>query len=72
MELIEENAVAENENSDESYSHFREYFEVGCLCIINNKITKQLSLNDKDAVDYYWDNCKCSRHPESYIRGYSE
>lgn len=60
------------ESKNDNASYFRDYFERGCLCIIDATIQKQDTSNDKDAVDYYWDNCKCSRHPESYIRGYSK
>lgn len=41
----------------------RNYFEVGCLCIKVGEL-KQLpkSTDDGDAVEYYEDNCKCSRN----------
>ena len=41
----------------------REYFEKGCLCIINNKIDKQPdTVADNKAATYYENNCTCSRN----------
>jgi hypothetical protein len=41
----------------------REFFEIGCLCIRDNKIIKQpKKTSDKKAVEYYEINCKCSRN----------
>ena len=39
-----------------------EYFEEGCLCYLSGKIEKGSS------YQYYYDNCTCSRHPESSTR----
>ena len=39
-----------------------EYFEEGCLCYLSGKIEKGSS------YQYYYDNCHCSRHPESANR----
>lgn len=46
----------------------RKYFENGCLCILENKIKLQITDDDQLAADYYWSNCKCSRHPKSASR----
>lgn len=44
----------------------REYFEVGCLCIRDNKIVKQpKKISDQEAIEYYEVNCKCSRNYSS-------
>lgn len=41
----------------------RHYFEIGCLCLINN-VMKRLppSVSDKEAGEYYYENCECSRN----------
>lgn len=41
----------------------REYFELGCLCILNGALEKcSKDVADWDAVDFYHKNCKCSRN----------
>ena len=41
----------------------REYFEVGCLCILNGDIDKKpTNYSDELAVNYYEANCNCSRN----------
>jgi len=43
----------------------RDYFESGCLCILDCKIPKQpAKVSAKTAVKKYLASCKCSRHPE--------
>lgn len=40
------------------------HFEEGCLCVLTGKIAKA-NTNDQKGIDYYMDNCTCTRHPES-------
>jgi hypothetical protein len=41
----------------------REYFEVGCLCILDGKVERlEAEVNNWKAVEYYEDNCTCSRN----------
>lgn len=42
------------------------YFEEGCLCILSGRILTKT--NDNNALQYYLENCTCSRHPESASR----
>lgn len=42
----------------------REYFEKGCLCIINGDVEESLVMDNEAAVRYYMEKCKCSRHPD--------
>ena len=43
----------------------RHYFEIGCLCLLNGELDKcDAAMTDADAVAFYMENCKCSRHPE--------
>ena len=42
-----------------------EYFEVGCLCLITERINQPKSSDFKEKADYYMAHCTCSRHPES-------
>lgn len=43
----------------------RDYFEVGCLCILSGAVDAQPATTpDSDAAAYYLDRCRCSRHPE--------
>lgn len=42
-----------------------EYFESGCLCVLSGKIA---TAKPGDGLQYYLDNCTCSRHPESATR----
>jgi len=46
-------------------TQMREYFEQGCLCIVYGDLEVQIGMSNWDAVEYYMDNCNCSRHPES-------
>ncbi len=48
----------------------REYFERGCLCLIDGRM-KRRNLNepDKAAVAFYEKNCTCSRN---YIKACSK
>lgn len=39
-----------------------DYFESGCLCYLSGKIEKG------NSYQYYFDNCTCTRHPESATR----
>ena len=41
------------------------YFESGCLCVLSGKIAPA---KNGDGLQYYLDNCTCSRHPESATR----
>lgn len=46
-----------------------EYFEIGCRCIDSNKIKKADSdLSNAEKLDYYMEQCSCTRHPESRNR----
>jgi hypothetical protein len=45
----------------------REYFDEGCLCVLSGKI-ETAKTNDDNALQFYLDNCTCSRHPESSTR----
>lgn len=47
-----------------NYSAIRQYFEVGCLCIILGDIRVRSLESDKDAAERYVRECECSRHPE--------
>lgn len=47
-----------------NYSAIRQYFEVGCLCIISGDIRVRSLESDKDAAERYVRECECSRHPE--------
>lgn len=43
----------------------RDYFESGCVCILERKIKKQpVSVSANVAVKKYMARCTCSRHPE--------
>ncbi len=43
----------------------RQYFEIGCLCLLNGEFDKcDAAMTDKNAVAFYMEKCKCSRHPE--------
>lgn len=56
-------------NSFVDYKFLREYFEVGCLCILRGEVQKLgEEFSDEEAVEIYGKECKCSRHPE-YGRG---
>lgn len=59
------NNLKENENNDK---YQREYYEIGCLCIRTNRIEKFDGHDDTLAVDYYEENCHCSRHTNSVNR----
>lgn len=39
----------------------------GCLCVLSGRISKAESRCDK-GLQYYLDNCTCTRHPESATR----
>lgn len=46
----------------------RKYFELGCLCILDGKLEKcSDEVTDDEAIKYYMEGCKCSRHPEYAI-----
>lgn len=59
------NKMKDNKNNDK---HLREYYEIGCLCVSTNKIKKFEGPDDTLAVDYYEENCHCSRHTNSANR----
>lgn len=43
----------------------RDYFERGCLCILERRVKKQpISVSANVAVKKYMASCKCSRHPK--------
>lgn len=44
------------------------YFEVGCLCLLTNKIKKPKTNDVNEKAYYYISSCTCSRHPESAKR----
>jgi hypothetical protein len=44
-----------------------DYFEKGCLCVLSGRINKALSRDDT-GLQYYLDNCTCTRHPDSASR----
>lgn len=48
--------------------HFREYYELGCLCILTSRIKKMEGGDDAAAVEFYEENCQCSRHTNSANR----
>lgn len=51
--------------TEHDYYYGREYFEDGCLCILNGLIEKSPSdVPNNVAFHHYMENCKCSRHPE--------
>ena len=46
-----------------------EYFEIGCRCIDSSRIKKPLeSLSNESKLEYYIQQCTCTRHPESARR----
>lgn len=47
---------------------FREYYESGCLCLLTGKLEKYNGSDNEEAVDYYNDNCNCSRNINSANR----
>lgn len=48
--------------------YFREYYEIGCLCVLTNRIKKIEGGDDAIAVEFYEENCQCSRHTNSANR----
>jgi hypothetical protein len=46
---------------------YLDYFEQGCLCVLSGRINKAASRDDI-GVQYYLDNCTCTRHPDSANR----
>lgn len=42
----------------------RDYFETGCICILNGSVHVVPSEGDEEASDRYMNECECSRHPE--------
>lgn len=65
MEIKVDDFGVEEDHNTVEYKLFRDYFEVGCLCILNGTIQKMgVECSDEDAVGFYSQECKCSRHPE--------
>ena len=44
-----------------------EYFEKGCLCVLTGRIKIAEERGEK-GVQYYLENCTCTRHPDSADR----
>lgn len=42
----------------------RDYFEKGCICILNGTVHVVPSESNADAANRYMYECECSRHPE--------
>lgn len=49
---------------EERVKLLRDYFEMGCLCIINGELKISPNESNEAAVSKYYKECKCSRHPE--------
>lgn len=45
--------------------HFRDYYESGCLCLLTGKLERFTGDNNLKAVNYYDENCQCSRNVNS-------
>ena len=60
--MIMSNMPSTIESSNPVVDEGVEYFENGCLCYLSGKISKG------DSFEYYYDNCTCTRHPESANR----
>jgi hypothetical protein len=41
-----------------------EYFEEGCLCIIDGKLPVLMDVGAHTLLTHYLTGCVCSRHPE--------
>lgn len=54
-------------NTKENY-FLAKYFEIGCVCLLTGRINKPDTQDLDLAVDYYMEECTCSRHPESATR----
>jgi hypothetical protein len=46
----------------------QDYFEKGCLCYLTHRMKRPENSTVFEIVDYYIENCKCSRHPDSHQR----
>lgn len=65
-QLGNEEPLKKTKTSNDKY--FREYYELGCLCVLTNKIEKFEGEDDAEAVEFYEKNCQCSRHTNSANR----
>lgn len=45
-----------------------EYFEEGCLCILNGKLPVLMDKSAHELMLHYITGCVCSRHPEGELK----
>lgn len=60
--------LTETEREAKANKYFRAYYELGCLCVLTNRIKRFEGADDAAAAEYYEKNCHCSRHENSANR----
>lgn len=64
QDALREEEMKTYQKKQAQYKDGRDYFERGCLCIINGEIEESTVMDNEAAVRYYMSECKCSRHPD--------